>query len=111
MPDKITKERLHALLKKASEAMKVGEDPFHTSFLSENEVTLHEAYDLSETMAMIVGGYLNLPRDQQLKVMLAYGLEGTGIPFAMVDEHIDREKILKRLALVSGRVARKIKKS
>ena len=40
-------DRLIELLEKAAKALEDGSDPFHTSFLSENQVTLDECYDLS----------------------------------------------------------------
>lgn len=45
-------ERKVTLLKKAAAALDNGEDPFSTSFLSENDVTLDECGDLADSLAL-----------------------------------------------------------
>ncbi len=40
------------LLYRAANALEDGIDPFESSWLSENEVTLDEAYDLSDQLAL-----------------------------------------------------------
>lgn len=47
-------DRLIDLLEKASKALEDGSDPFHISFLQENEVTLDEVYDLSLAMSSAI---------------------------------------------------------
>ena len=51
-------DRLIELLEKASAALEDGRDPFHISFLQENEVTLNEVYDLSMAMSAAVDLFL-----------------------------------------------------
>jgi hypothetical protein len=46
--------RTKTLLQAAVEALENGEDPFHESFLRSHNVTIHEAYDLADLLA--VGG-------------------------------------------------------
>lgn len=40
------------LLLTAAEALERGEDPFGDIFLSDNKVSLHECYDLSDDLAL-----------------------------------------------------------
>lgn len=44
--------RARYLIEKAREALDDGRDPLSTSFLVENNVTLDEAYKLSDTMSL-----------------------------------------------------------
>lgn len=48
----MTAARRRKLLLAAAFSLDEGEDPFHGSFLSKHKVTLDEAYDLSELLAM-----------------------------------------------------------
>ena len=43
--------RMTELLNKAADALDAGEDPFHFSFLSENDVTSTECLDLADKIA------------------------------------------------------------
>lgn len=47
-------ERMKFLLTKAAEEMNDYRSPFADSFLSEHNVTLHEAFDMSELIAQCV---------------------------------------------------------
>lgn len=51
-------DRLIELLEKAAKALEDGSDPFHTSFLTENSVTLDECYDLSMAMSAAIDLFL-----------------------------------------------------
>ena len=55
------KARLRSLVKAAADALDDGKDPFERWFLVENEVTLDEAYELAETMAMTLRLAFRLP--------------------------------------------------
>jgi hypothetical protein len=51
-------DRLIELLEKASKALEDGQDPFHVSFLQDNNVTLNEVYDLSMAMSAAIDLFL-----------------------------------------------------
>ena len=51
-------ERLIDLLEKASKAFEDGQDPFSQHWLSENEVTLNECYDLSLAISAAIDLFL-----------------------------------------------------
>lgn len=54
----------------AAAALREGDDPLHVSFLSKHEVTLHEAYDLADDMAL----GLDLMASVMGKINSDYGL-------------------------------------
>lgn len=64
------------LIRLAAEAMDKGEDPFHISFLSEYEVTLDEAYDLSDDLAEAARLYLHLRTKPAELIALRMEMEG-----------------------------------
>jgi hypothetical protein len=63
-----------SLLRKAAEALDDGRDPLHESFLSDNQVTLDEAYTLAEMLALgarIVATGLEKPSSAPGMVLMA----------------------------------------
>ena len=56
-----TTERMKVLAQAAVEALEDGRDPFERAFLTENEVTLDEAFSLAETMALALRLLMRLP--------------------------------------------------
>lgn len=69
--------RRNDLLEAAAEAMDRAEDPFHVSFLSEHKVTLDEAYDLSETLALAARIFLALNKRKHQDTLIALIAEVT----------------------------------
>jgi hypothetical protein len=62
------------LLRKAAAALNDGRDPLTTPFLSDNDVTLDECYDLAEHLALgarIVALGLDNPRSEVGAIVLA----------------------------------------
>jgi len=53
--------RIDTLLKLAAVEFDHGRSPFETEWLTKNNVTLNEAYALSESIANIIMGYLASP--------------------------------------------------
>lgn len=103
-------ERMKAILGKVVKALQEGRDPFHTEFLSENEITLDECFGMSEKMAAVINGYLNAPKELQMKILMAHAVEGTGLPFEIFEHQMNRDAALRKLHDVSDKVAKKIKK-
>lgn len=67
-------DRPEVLLTLAAEALDKGDDPLHVSFLSEHEVTLDEAYDLAENLAL--GARMVLEAWSELRQGGLVGIEG-----------------------------------
>lgn len=61
------------LLRAMAHAFEEGIDPFSTSWLSEHEVTGQECYEMGQSIASIVKGYLASPMDKQI-ALLAWGV-------------------------------------
>lgn len=51
-------DRLIELLEKASKALEDGQDPFHISFLQDNNVTSSEVYDMTMAMSAAIDLFL-----------------------------------------------------
>lgn len=67
-------QRLLDLLEKASKALEDGQDPFHTSFLVENNVTLNEVFDMSMAMSAAIDLFLIPMRRVEANVALKKSL-------------------------------------
>jgi hypothetical protein len=54
------------LLQEAAKAFEDGRDPFSTSWLSEHEVTGQECFEMGQSIAAIIKGYLASPPGSQV---------------------------------------------
>jgi len=91
-------------MKEAADAFAKGSDPFSGDWLAEHEVTLDECFSLSEKIAAVLKGYLASPPEIQQRILMAYAIEGTGIPFSMVDSAMKHGELTKRLNELNKKV-------
>lgn len=97
MSDKAKRNR--DLLLKAAKALGEGCDPFSHGWLSENEVTLDECYDLSEAISVIVKGSLALRQEERMKLLALGAVYGEpGIDIEVFRSSIELSQTTKKLA-------------
>ena len=68
--------RKDELLRIAADAFEDGRSPFENDILSENKVTIDECYELSESIAIIIRGYLNAPKEVKHQIALCGAIDG-----------------------------------
>lgn len=89
--------RSQDLLQKAAQAFEEGMDPFSHSWLSENEVTAQECWELGQSIAGILKGYLASPQLLQAQLAVCGAAETMGhgtIARAWVEQTDAMQKII-----------------
>ncbi len=70
--------RKEQLLRMAADAFEDGRNPFDHESLCEHKVTADECFELSEAIAIIIRGYLNVPKEIRHQVALCGSIDGSG---------------------------------
>ncbi len=89
--------RAEELLQKIAQAFEDGIDPFSTHWLSENEVTGQECWDLTQSIAGILKGYLASSKRLQAQLAVCGAAETMGhgaIARAWVEQTDAMQKII-----------------
>lgn len=81
----MSETRMRGLMEKAAAAMEDGRSPFEDAFLDENGVTLGEVYGLSNTMSLILRGYLDSADVIKREILLRGCVAGLDTPAGASD--------------------------